>query len=164
MNDNIECSLAEGFSLPEKAYAQISFFTMGVMGTVGIVLGDWPWVLPYILIYWYGIPGIVMRHINCPRCPHLYEYGDCLQAPVRITRWLVKERKTGSYSPFEKFLFYAIFTLIPAYPIYWLLPNKMLLAAFLVAAGMWYGGQFLYFCKRCRVYDCPFNRVPLAVK
>ena len=82
MNDNIKCSLAEGFSLWEKIYAQFSFIAMGVIGTVGIVLEDWIWVIPYIFIYWYGIPGIVMRHLNCPRCPHLHEFDDCLQAPV----------------------------------------------------------------------------------
>jgi hypothetical protein len=71
MNDNINCSLAEGFSLWEKIYAQISFFTMGVIGTVGILLADWPWILPYIVIIWYGVPGIIMRHLVCPKCPHL---------------------------------------------------------------------------------------------
>ena len=164
MNENLECSLAEGFSLREKVYAQLSFFVMTVIGTVGIVLSDWPWVLPYILINWYGVPGIVMRHLVCPRCPHLHEYGDCLQLPVKITKRFVKERKTTPFRAFERIAFYTIFILIPAYPVYWLLPNKLLLAAFLVTAGMWYGGQFLYFCKRCRVYECPFNRVPVTVK
>ena len=81
MNDYINCSLAEGFSLWEKIYAQVSFIGMGVIGTIGIILTDWVWVIPYIFIYWYGIPGIIQRYLNCPRCPHLYEYGDCLQLP-----------------------------------------------------------------------------------
>ena len=164
MNDNIKCELAEGFSLWEKIYAQFSFIAMGVIGTVGILLEDWIWVIPYVFIYWYGIPGIIMRHLNCPRCPHLHEFGDCLQAPVFMTKWLVKKKKTTPFSLLEKFLFYTIFILIPIYPIYWLLSNKILLIAFLATAGMWYVGQLLYFCKRCRVSDCPFNRVPLTLK
>jgi hypothetical protein len=64
MNEKINCSLAEGFSLWEKIYAQFSFIVMSIIGTVGIVLADWPWVLPYIFINWYGIPGIIMRHTN----------------------------------------------------------------------------------------------------
>ena len=164
MKNDIECSLAEGFSLREKVWAQFSFWAMGVIGTAGIVLADWPWVWPYIVIYWYGIPGIIMRHTNCPRCPHLHEYGDCLQAPVCLTRWLIKERKTGPFSMFERSLFYPVFILIPAYPIYWLWPNKLLLGTFLLSAGMWYGSQFLYFCKQCRVFECPFNRVPETIK
>ena len=161
MKDMVKCSLAGKFSVREKIYAQSSFLAMGVIGTLGIVLEEWVWAIPYIVIYWYGIPGIVMRHLNCPRCPHLHEYGDCLQAPPAISKWLVKKRKADPFSTFERFLFYLIFTLIPTYPIYWLISNKILLSAFLLTASMWYLGQFLYFCKRCRVKECPFNRAAL---
>ena len=157
MKDNKACSLAETFSLREKLYAQSSFIAMSILGTIGIILEDWMWAIPYVVICWYGVPGIIMRHLVCPRCPHLYEYGDCLQAPVFITKWLIKKRKTHPFNLFEKFLFYLIFIVIPIYPIYWLLPNKLLLIVFLICAVMWYAGQFLYFCKRCRVKDCPFN-------
>ena len=44
MSDHINCSLAEGFSLWEKIYAQVSFTGMGVIGTIGIILTDWVWV------------------------------------------------------------------------------------------------------------------------
>ena len=164
MNSRVQCSLAGKFSLWEKIYAQSSFIAMGVSGTAGIILEDWIWVVPYIAIYWYGIPGIVMRHLNCPRCPHLHEYGDCLQAAPILTKWLIKKGKTTPFGASEKLLFYMIFILIPGYPIYWLLSNRILLIAFLMVAGMWYLGQFLYFCKRCRVDDCPFNRATLTLK
>lgn len=153
-----KCTLADGFSFWEKIYAQCSFFAMGIIGSVGIATVDWRWVLLYFLIYAYGILGIVMRHLTCPRCPHLHVYNDCLQFPPKITMRLVKERKTLPFSAFEKFLFYFIFILIPAFPIYWLLSNPILLSAFLISAAMWYSGQLLYFCTRCRVKECPFNR------
>jgi len=162
MQQESGCTLAEGFSFWEKAWAQVSFFAMGIPGTVGILLEDWPWVLPYIVIFWYGIPGIVMRHLNCPRCPHLHVYGDCLQAPVSLARWLIKERKTTPHSKLERSLFYAIFSLIPIYPLYWLIPQTVLLVTFVIGAAAWYSAQLLHFCKRCRVYSCPFNRVPLT--
>ncbi len=157
-----QCSLTGKFSLWEKIYAQSSFIAMGVIGTIGIILEDWIWVIPYMAICWYGIPGIVMRHLICPRCPHLHEYGDCLQAPPTISKWLVKKRKTAPLSAFEKFLFYLIFILIPTYPIYWLMSNPILLSAFLLTASMWYLGQFFYFCRRCRVKECPFNRATMT--
>jgi hypothetical protein len=162
MVEEPKCTLAEGFSVWEKAWAQISFWVTGIVGTVGIVLTDWPWVIPYIVIYWYGVPGIIMRHLNCPRCPHLHVYGDCVQAPASLTRWLVKQRKSTPYSKVERFLFYAIFILIPTYPLFWLATHMGLLVAFVIAAAAWYSGQWLYLCKRCRVYSCPFNRVPVA--
>ncbi len=159
MECRAECSLAGGFTLWEKIYAQSTFIGMGVIGTVGVAMVDWPRVLPYILIYWYGIPGIVQRHLVCPRCPHLYQYGDCLQLPAAATKWFIKKRKRTPFSPLERFLFLSIFTLIPVYPIYWLLQTPTLLIPFLITGLMWYGGQFLYFCRRCRVRGCPFNRV-----
>lgn len=162
MDGEPECKLAEGFSVWEKAYAQLSFLLMGIVGTVGIVISDWPWVLPYIVIYWYGIPCIVMRFLVCPRCPHLHEYGDCLQAPVSLTRWLSGERKDTPLSKFEKLLFYGIFILIPFYPLYWLMSNTVLLMTFVVGAVAWYLGQYVRFCRRCRVSSCPFNRVRLT--
>lgn len=155
------CALAEGFTAWEKAWAQLSFLVMGIVGTVGILLADWRWVVPYILIYWYGVPGIVMRHLVCPRCPHLYLYGDCLQAPASLTRWLVKKRKTTHLSSFEKSLFLGVFILVPTYPVFWLLSDIVLLVVFVIAAAAWYSGQLLHFCRQCRVYSCPFNRVPL---
>jgi len=161
MTEKAECTLANGFRPWEKIYAQGSFTGMGVFAVVGIARVDWEWILPYLLIYAYGIAGIVMRHLVCPRCPHLFVYNDCLQAPVPITRWLVKEQKTTPFNAVEKFLFYAVFLLIPTFPIYWLLSSPLLLVGFLLSAATWYGGQFFYFCKRCRVEQCPFNRVVL---
>lgn len=162
MKDKSECTLANGFKFWEKIYAQFSFIATGVIGITGILVVDWRWVLPYLLIYVYGILGIVMRHLTCPRCPHLHEYNNCLQFPPKISRWFVKEKKTSPFSTLEKLLFYMIFILIPTYPIYWLISNRILLIAFLLMVVMWYSGQFLYFCKRCRVYACPFNRVTLT--
>ena len=164
MNGPTDCPLAEGFGVWEKVYAQASFFTMGIAGTIGIMRVDWLMVLPYIVIYWYGIPGIIMRHLNCPRCPHLHTYGDCLQFPPKLTTRLVKRPKATPFSPAEKVLFWTIAILIPTYPVYWLWAQSMLLLIFVLAAGLWYGGQLLYFCKRCRVKACPFNRAGVLPK
>ena len=158
MLNNKQLCLADRFSPWEKIYAQLTFFGMGILGTIGLVIADWIWVFPYLIIYWYGIPGIVQRHLVCPRCPHLYKYNDCLQIHPSITQLLVKERKTNPFSFTERTLFLLIFILIPIYPIYWLLPSPLLLIPFLLSAVMWYSGQLFYFCKRCRVAECPFNR------
>ncbi len=160
MKNTPECELSDGFHTWEKIYAQASFTAIFTIGTVGIALLDWRWALAYLFIYLYGIWGVVMRHVVCPRCPHLNVYNDCLQFPPRLTKRLVKERKTTPLSALEKRLFCGYFIIIPLFPIYWLLAKPVLLVAFLVAVGMWYLGQFLRFCKRCRVSQCPFNQVP----
>ena len=157
-----ECRYANGFSLWEKLWAQISFFTMLIAGTAGIAREDWYWLAPYLIVGWYGVAGIVMRHMICPRCPHLFVYGDCLQFHPKWTKWLIKERKTTPLSAAEKAMFRMIFLAVPLYPLYWLRSQPVLLAIFMASAIMWYAGQWLYFCKRCRVRECPFNRVPIA--
>lgn len=159
MNNETSCKLANGFSLGEKLYAQISFFGIGIIGTIGIIQADWVWVLPYIVFYWYGIPGVVMRHLVCPRCPHIRVYGDCLQLHPKLTKLFMIGTKDTPFSPGERFLFYLIFFLIPVYPLYWLLPQTMLLVPFIIFSLAWYIGQWFYFCKKCRVKVCPFNRV-----
>lgn len=153
-----DCKLADGFSLPEKLYAQLSFFAMAITGTVGIAVADWRWALPYLLLHVYGVPGIIMRHVICPRCPHILAYDDCLQAPPRLTKLLIKARKTTPLSTAETAAHYLIFLLIPVFPLYWLPEQPFLLAVFATSAVAWYAGQFLYFCKRCRNAACPFNR------
>lgn len=153
-----DCGYSKGFSLREKLWAQLSFFAMLISGTAGIAHAGWHWLAPYLFVAWYGVPGVVMRYLSCPRCPHLFVYGDCLQFPPKWAKWLVKERKTSPFSAAEKWTFWLIFILIPAYPLYWLRSQPILLAVFLLSATMWYLGQWLYFCKRCRVEQCPFNR------
>ena len=164
MSDKHQCTLAEGFSIWEKLWAQLSFLGLGIIGTIAIIQYDWKWVLPYVFVYWYGIPGIIMRHTNCTRCPHLHEFGDCLQAPVWFTRWTLKNvsRKFTPFTSLERVLFYFIFITIPVYPIYFLASNTFLLIAFLVFVAMWYGAQFFHFCKACRIKECPFNRVKVV--
>ena len=50
MKEKVECTLADGMNLWENIYAQFSFIALGLIGTVGIVLVDWRWVLPYLII------------------------------------------------------------------------------------------------------------------
>jgi hypothetical protein len=163
MGDPVQCSLSNGFSVWEKLYAQGLFYAVGIIGMIGIARADWPWLVPYLILYGYGVPGIVMRHLACPRCPHLFVYGDCLQFPPTWAKWLVKQRKTTPFSATEKWVFYLIFLLILIYPLFWLQTQPALLVVFTLTAGMWYFGQRLYFCKRCRVEACPFNRAPVQL-
>ena len=51
MKESVNCKLAEGFSIWEKLHAQVSFFAMGILGTIGIFYTDWVWVIPYTGYY-----------------------------------------------------------------------------------------------------------------
>ena len=150
--------LACRFSLNEQIYAQISFHGFWISGFLGIAWQNWEWAIVYFFIVAYGILGIVQRHLTCPRCPHLHEHGSCLQIHPKVTKFLIAKRKSNPFSPNEKVLFISIFILITIFPLYWLQNDNIALAGFTVLGSMWYLGQFLYFCKRCRISSCPFNR------
>jgi hypothetical protein len=150
--------LACGFSLTEQVYAQVTFHGFWLSGFLGITLQDWKWAVLYSAIVVYGILGIVQRHLTCPRCPHLHEHDACLQLHPRVTRLLIRKRKNVPLSLGERVLFISVFVLITVYPVYWLRNNNLALAGFAIFGSMWYLGQLLYFCKRCRIPSCPFNR------
>jgi hypothetical protein len=71
---------------------------------------------------------------------------------------LVKKRKNTPFSAVEKVIFYGILLLLPLYPLYWLWDNPLLLVVFILATIAWYLGQLMYFCKHCRVKQCPLNQ------
>ena len=154
--------LACDFSLKEQIYAQVTFHGWWFSGFLGIVMQNWKWAVLYFFIVAFGILGVVQRHLTCPRCPHLFEYGACLQLPPKITKLLIKEKKDIPLSLNEKILFISVFALITIFPIYWLRNNTIALAGFILFGSMWYLGQFLYFCKRCRVSSCPLNRTKIV--
>lgn len=154
------CQYADGFSIWEKLYAQITFNVFCLTGLIAIAMQDWRWAVPYAVLYFGGVPFVIMRHLACPRCPHLWVYGDCVQLPPFLTKLLVKRPKPVPFSLIEKTAFFAILGLLPLYPLPWLAAKPVLLGIFLTAAAGWYLGQWLHFCRRCRTRRCPWNRVP----
>jgi len=158
-NNKKHYHLACDFSIGEQIYAQVTFHGWWISGFIAIALQNWIWATLYFLIVAYGILGIIQRYLTCPRCPHLYEHGSCLQLHPNISKLVIKEKKNYPFSLNEKILFVSVFVLITIFPVYWLVSNHIALAGFILFGSMWYLGQFLYFCKRCRVFSCPFNRV-----
>jgi hypothetical protein len=154
------CTLATGFSLREKLYAQATFQVTVLTGIIGIVRADPVWVVPYVVLYGYLLPGVVMRHLLCTRCPHLHVYYDCLQFPPSWARRLVKRRKATRLSVRERWLVAVVMVAFVVYPLLWLRSQPLLFAVFATSALSWYLGQRLSFCRRCRSTSCPFNQVP----
>lgn len=152
------CHLAEGFSTREKIFAQVTFNAFWITGFIAI----WPetiyGALAYAALVLYGIFGLVVRYLLCPRCPHLYKYGDCLQVPPALTKWLVKRPTNAPMSTAQKVLMVALSVLILMFPQYWLWQKPIYFTVFWVFCGAWFAGQLLYFCRHCRVSSCPFNR------
>lgn len=158
MTDHNSCKLANGFSIGEKIFAQLTFNLFWITGFIAIWQDNIYGALAYAAIVLFGIFGVVMRHLVCPRCPHLYKFGDCLQAPPALSKWLVKRPTTAPMSQGQKALFVLVFLAITFFPQYWLWGKPFYFALFWVFCGAWYAGQLWRFCKHCRVSSCPLNR------
>jgi hypothetical protein len=156
------CALATGFSLREKLYAQVTFQVTVLVGIIGIARADPVWVVPYLVLYGYLLPGVVMRHVLCSRCPHLHVYHDCLQFPPSWAKRLVKRRKATPLSVRERWVVAVVMAAFAAYRLFWLRSQPLLLVLFVISALSWYLGQRLSFCRRCRIMSCPLNQVPRA--
>lgn len=158
MTDHNSCKLANGFSIGEKIFAQLTFNLFWIIGFIAIWQDNIYGALAYAAIVLFGIFGVVMRHLVCPRCPHLYKFGDCLQAPPALSKWLVKRPTSAPMNKGQQALFLVVFLAITFFPQYWLWGKPFYFALFWIFCGAWYAGQLWHFCKHCRVSSCPLNR------
>lgn len=163
IEENHTCNLANGFTFFEKVFAQVTFSAFWIIGFLVIFHQNVYWALAYAVFVAYGVLGIVQRHLVCPRCPHLHQYADCLQLHPKLTKMLVKKPTSRPMNRIEKGLFLIIMLGLFIFPQYWLVKMPMYLVIFWVFGGAWYLSQWFYFCKRCRVKTCPFNRVKKEV-
>ncbi len=158
MAEHNSCHLANGFTTGEKIFAQVTYNAFWITGVIAIWQDSIFWALAYAVIVAYGIMGLVARHLICPRCPHLYQYDDCLQVPPGLVKKIVKRVKTTPLSKGEKALVMVVMLVNPLFPQYWLWDKPVYLAVFWVFCGAWYAAQVFHFCKHCRVSSCPMNR------
>lgn len=159
MKNNSSCHLAEGFTLPEKIFAQITFNGFWITALVAIWQQSVPGTLVYFALVAYGIVGLVQRRLACPRCPHLYQYGDCLQVPPQLTKLIVKTPTTGPMNQLQRFAFVMVFVVVTLFPQYWLVSKPAYFVVFWVFCGAWYAGQLLYFCKHLQAL--PHSQLPV---
>ena len=157
------CRLADGFSVGEKIFAQLTFNAYWITGCIAIWQDSVFWSLVYAAMVAVGIFGLIVRHLVCPRCPHLYKYNDCLQAPKSWVKAIVKQPTNAPMTKGQKTVGAIALLLISFFPLIWLWDKPYYLAIFLVLCGAWWAGQVYHFCKHCRVASCPFNRTGITV-
>jgi hypothetical protein len=163
MSDHDSCKLAKGFTTGEKTFAQFFFNAFWITGFIAIWQDSVLWALAYAVLVAYGVFGLIVRHLVCPRCPHLYKYNDCLQAPKSWVKAIVKKPTSAHMTKGQKVLGAITLLTISLLPLIWLWDKPYYLAVYLVFCGAWWAGQVYHFCKQCRVSSCPFNRSGVPV-
>lgn len=159
MNDRGACGKVERFGFWEKTIVRLTFFLAILVGAYGM----WPagpgLALGY-LAYVLAAYILLMRYTVCARCPHLFRAGDCLFIPAPLAKTFIAPR-SGRLNTWE----FAVVTAAPLgtvfIPLYWLVAQPLMLAAFLLLSL----GCVIFLMRRicsrkCLVRVCPLNRNP----
>ncbi len=148
--------LIDGFSLVEKILMRIGFYGFIVTGAYGIYSVSLLWGLIYTGFVLLGL-GFILLYCLCSHCPYPYEYSDCLFLPFNLIKKLYKFR-SEKMSLLDKIGFLIVMGGLVIIPQYWLLMNVTVLIIFWIFCLPTLVRLLFCLCKRCRHFDCPFNR------
>ena len=146
------------FSLAEKILMGLGYYATVITGIYGTYLESITWGVAYTVFVIFGF-SVLLGYCVCSYCPYIFpEYSDCLFPPFgRVVRKLYKFQP-GPISSMDKTGFLIMMVGVVLIPQYCLLKNYTLLIIFWLFCLPTYAGLILYECKRCRHFDCIFNR------
>lgn len=164
MSDHdVKYKLTNKFSPPERLFMVLGFYGFIIVGAVGILMASLVWGLIYAAFVVIGLFGIVLSCL-CSHCPYPYEYDTCLFLPVALVKKL-RKYNPDPLKKYEKFGFAFVMAGQVIIPQYWLVENIILLIVFwALCLPTFFVALPLYYCKHCRLFSCPFNKVPLKVR
>jgi hypothetical protein len=162
-NDDIKYKLTDKFTPPERFFMVIGFYGFIIVGAAGIYSVSILWGLIYTAFAVFGLLGVVLSCL-CSHCPYPYEYNTCLFLPVGLVKKL-RKYNPDPLKKHEKLGFAAVMAGLVVIPQYWLVQNLTLLILFWgLCIPTFFLALPLYYCKHCRLFSCPFNKVPLKVR
>jgi len=154
-NYNQKNKLIEKFSLFEKIFMRIGFYSFIIIGAYGIFSVNTLWALIYIGFVLLGLT-FGLLYCLCSHCPYPYKFSDCIFLPFVAIKKLYNFR-SESMKIWEKTGFIVTITGLVAIPQYWLLKNFTILVIFWIFCLPTLAGLIFYFCKQCHHVNCPFN-------
>ncbi len=149
--------LIDKFTLPQKFLMGLLFWSILIIGVYSIFVEDFFWGVVYS-IYLFVFPFNLLGFAFCSHCPYPCEHSTCLFLPYQLPKKVYKYKPTPM-TTLDKTVTLISFLPISIVPLLWLYKSTYLLVPFIIANVALYAGFFFYFCKRCRNYACPINRV-----
>ncbi len=156
-NNEEKIELIDKFTVTQKIIMGLFFWTIPIVGAYGIYIESILWGVIYTIYFGVGPFYLLGRHF-CSHCPYPCEHSTCLFQPYQIPKKLFKYKPTPM-TTLDKIITFFSFAPMSIIPLFWLYKNPCLLIIFITANVAMYGAFFFYFCKRCRNYNCPINRV-----
>jgi len=156
-NCNQHVNLVQGFTLVQKILMRLGFFGFMIIGAYGVYLESMLWGLIYSGFVIFGIE-FGLSYFLCSHCPYPYKYSDCLFAPFWVFTKQYKFR-SAPMSILDKAVFILAMAGFIVIPQYWLFKNYTILILFWIFCLPTIASLPLFWCRRCRHFDCPFNSV-----
>jgi hypothetical protein len=150
--------LKDGFTVWEKALWRFCFYGFILVGVVATYSISPVGALVYAVFSIVGLLVFVLPSL-CSHCPYPTSYSDCLFLPPKLVKTFFPYRG-ARMTRREKLLFVGITLAIIALPHLWLLKNPVGLLLFWAFALPVVVMFPIYYCRRCRHFGCPMNRVP----
>jgi hypothetical protein len=137
---------------------QISFFSIVIIGTIGIFLYDPIISICYLIVFpFFGIIFCVMRLWVCSRCPHIKNHSACVQMHPYLTKKIIKSDANNSLKIYEKVGFFFFLYGLPIFPIYWIIKSEYFIIPYFLFIIMHYMAYPIHFCRKCLHVVCPQN-------
>ena len=154
--------LLTGFKSWEKLLMRLAFYGYLLIGFYAIYIESVAWGLGYLLFCGLGMIFLVLYGL-CANCPYPYQFSDCLFLPYNVIKRLYKYRG-GNMTRLDKIGFMVVFAGTILIPQFWLINHFKLLCLFWILALPICIAFPIYYCRRCRHFNCPLNKVNSALQ
>ena len=156
--NSAQCKLIDRFSLTERIIMRTGWYGFMAVAAVGIYKQSPFWAAVYAGYSILGFALVILPGL-CAHCPFPAKHGTCLFLPPSfVTRFY--PYKGPKMSPMGKFGALVVVTGVVVIPLFWLVSDPPMLILFLLFGLPTLAVFPIYYCKRCRHFDCPLNKAP----
>jgi hypothetical protein len=153
---NNTCNLIDRFSISERIVMRLGWYGFMAVGTYGIFKQSPGWAVIYVAYSVLSFTLVVLPGL-CAHCPFPSKYGTCLFLPPGLINQFYPYKGPRMH-PASKIAVPITLLGMVLLPNIWLVSDPPLLMLFWLLALPILAVFPLYYCRRCRYFDCPLNK------
>ena len=148
--------LIDRFTLKERLLIRMGWYGFMIAGTWGIFVQAPVWAVAYLL-YCFAAFAVIILPGLCAHCPYPSLYSTCLfLPPAWVNRFYPYQGP--QMRPAAKMMTFIAMAGIIAIPQFWLMSSFPLFLLFWMLALPTLAAFPMYYCRRCRHFDCPMYK------
>jgi hypothetical protein len=149
-------SMIDRFTLKERLLCRAGWYGCLIVGTCGIYLQAPIWAVIYLGFSLVAFAAVILPGL-CAHCPYPSRHSTCLFLPPTLLNRFYPYQ--GPHMrPSAKIWIAAAMAGIVIMPQLWLVDRISLLILFWLLALPVLAAFPVYYCRRCRHFDCPLNK------